>query len=101
MPNFTERLRETFIGTTGSEGLQVMLANVQHGLRQQFPLCHVDTDAIEERLLGVAEEIAALRRRTADAVPELPKLNPEPEPVAPQAAPDAPAEPVSKTELEP
>jgi hypothetical protein len=78
MAKFNERLAEAFVGATGMEGMTTLLSNVQVALRTQFPLCPIDTEAIEERLLGVAEEVSALRRRTAAAFPLLPRINPEP-----------------------
>lgn len=91
MSGFADRLKEVFVGATGTEGLQFLIANLQLALRQQFPLCHIDTDAIDERLLAVAEEISAMRRRTKDAVPELPRLNPEPESIVAESDAEAPA----------
>lgn len=72
---FSERLSER-LGREAEDmpAIGIYLNGIQSALRRHFPLCHVDTNDIEETLLMVAEQAASLRRRTRDAVPELPHV---------------------------
>lgn len=73
-PRFGERLSEVFVGAPEMDRIALLISTIPRALQRQFPLCHVDRGVIEDKLVNVAEEIAAMRRRTKDANPELPEI---------------------------
>lgn len=88
MPQFHERLKETF--GRHAEALAYpakVLCDLHTELRNRFPLCHTETDEIADRLIEVAVKIETLHVRVT---PPAPLKMPEPTP-----SPQAEGEPAS------